>query len=354
MSEETQDKPFQASAEKLRKARERGNFPRSQDLLVAVAFLALCACFAILGQRITSKTQHLLEQLIRLSVEASHGGGTQFAKGVTIETLITISPIFAFPFAFVIVTLVTARMISFTPSNLRPKLNRISLVKGISRKFGLDGLFEFFKSALKLSVYTGAFLVILHIQRDNISSALLYDPRLSLVLMRELLLLTLAVAAVLTLIVGILDFVFSYFRFQTQNMMSRKELEDETKEHEGDPRFKMLRRQRALEMSRNKVADTATASVIVVNPTHFAVALKWAPESELAPIIVSKGVDEIALKIREIGQAHHVPIYEDPPTARSLYAVGKIGEPIPREYYAAIAEAIRFAQTLSMKGEQLK
>lgn len=132
--------------------------------------------------------------------------------------------------------------------------------------------------------------------------------------------------------------------------MTRKELTDEAKEAEGDPHFKQKRRQKAQEIaSRHMLADVAKADVIVVNPTHFAVALKWDRNKKEAPRCVAKGTDEVAGRIRELAQENGVPIHSDPPTARALFAEIKIGDQIALRHFEAVAAAIRFADSMRSK-----
>lgn len=158
----------------------------------------------------------------------------------------------------------------------------------------------------------------------------------------------LAVAAVL----GLIDYIWQYAEHQRKNRMSRKEMTDEMKQSEGDPMLKHMRRQKGIAIAMNQMlADVPTADVIVVNPTHYAVALKWNRQSRSAPICVAKGVDEIAARIRETAIEHAVPIHSDPPTARTLFATVEIGAEISHEHFAAVAVAIRFAEDITKRAK---
>jgi len=141
--------------------------------------------------------------------------------------------------------------------------------------------------------------------------------------------------------------MWQLFQHQRRNRMSRQELVDENKDSEGDPHTKLQRRQRGQAIAMNQMlTDVGRADVIVVNPTHYAVALKWQRGDRTAPICVAKGVDEIAARIREAGAAAGVPIHSDPPTARALHATVELGAPIRPEHYSAVAAAIRFAEAM--------
>jgi len=135
-----------------------------------------------------------------------------------------------------------------------------------------------------------------------------------------------------------------------KNMMSRKDLTDEAKDSEGDPHMKQKRRQRAQEIALSQmIQDVPDADVIIVNPTHYAVALKWSRLPGEAPVCVAKGVDEVAKTIRKVAQEAGVPIRSDPPVARALHATVEIGQEIPPEHYRAIAAAIRFAEAMKKR-----
>ncbi len=155
------------------------------------------------------------------------------------------------------------------------------------------------------------------------------------------------VVCIVALIIGGIDFLWQRFDHLRKNRMSHQEVRDEVKQQEGDPHMKSERRARGAQIaSEQMMADVPKADVIIVNPTHFAVALKWSREPGAAPHCVAKGVDHMALAIRKIASEHGVPIRHDPPTARALYATTRIGDQIDPDHYRAVAAAIRFAETM--------
>ena len=165
--------------------------------------------------------------------------------------------------------------------------------------------------------------------------------------MARLVLEFLFIVVLIQLALGGVDYLWQVFRHRQRNRMSRKEMMDEFKDSEGDPHLKSARRQRAQEVATNRMlTDVASANVVVVNPTHYAVALKWDRSKGGAPVCVAKGVDEIARKIRERAAEHGVPIHSDPPTARAIHATVEIGQEIRVEHYRAVAAAIRFAEAM--------
>lgn len=158
----------------------------------------------------------------------------------------------------------------------------------------------------------------------------------------------------LAIAVGILDFIFQRAHWNKKNRMSHKEMRDELKENEGDPHMKAERKHRGQEIVGASVQEAvADASVVVTNPTHYAVALTWDRLSGGAPTCVAKGVDAVALRIRDIAEAHDVPIHPDPPTARALYATLEVGDEVQPDLYKPVAAAIRFAEALRAKRRAL-
>jgi flagellar biosynthetic protein FlhB len=150
-------------------------------------------------------------------------------------------------------------------------------------------------------------------------------------------------------VLAILDFVLAKRRFDTEHRMSKKEVADEHKDEEGDPKIKAKRRARAAKIARQRaVSEVKNATVLVVNPTHIAIALRYEPGKDAAPLVLAKGADEIALRMREEARARHVPIVEDRPLARAMFATAKAGRPIPVELYEAVARVI--AHVMRIRG----
>ena len=217
-------------------------------------------------------------------------------------------------------------------------------------KFGRGGLFEFAKSTVKLCIYSIVLGVFLYSKLPEILSTLYLTPALIGVSLARLTLSFLLIVLAISLAIGAVDFMWQKAEHTRKNRMSRKEITDEAKQQEGDPHMKQKRRQRAQEIALNQMlADVPDADVIIVNPTHFAVALKWSRMPGAAPECVAKGVDEIAVRIREIAAESGVPIHSDPPTARAIFATVEIGRQIEPDHYKAVAAAIRFAEMIRKK-----
>ncbi len=240
----------------------------------------------------------------------------------------------------------------FAPSKLEPKLNRISIITNAKNKFGRDGIFEFLKSFVKLLIFSICLAVFIRIWLTDMIGVLQTNPQTAIALMVKICIGFLTVVVVVSGLIGGIDALWQHASHMRKNRMSRKDITDEAKNSEGDPHLKQERRQRALAASQNQMMkDVPNADVIIVNPTHYAVALKWSRLPGEAPVCVAKGVDEIAATIRRLGAEAGVPLHSDPPTARALHASVGIGAQINHDDYAPVAAAIRFAEDMRRRAK---
>ena len=345
------DKSFEPTPQKLEQARRKGDIPRSTDLLTAVGYLGFTLAFVTMGpfiiEHVGAPLSFFIANAHELSTVVFAGSPQPILGGFFRDVAYGISPVFVTPALAVILTIVAMRGFLLTPSKLQPKLSRISIIENAKHKFGRSGLFEFGKSFVKLLVYSVCLAIFLQMNLPDMISGIEGDPRLVVRGLAEFCLSFLFVVVVISALIGAIDVLFQYQEHMRKNMMSRKEIMDETKEAEGDPHMKQQRRSRAMAIAQAQMmADVPRADVVVVNPTHYAVALSWDRAPGTAPVCVAKGVDEIALRIREIGQENGIPIHSDPPTARALHSLVEIGEEIGTEHYQAVAAAIRFADEM--------
>lgn len=235
----------------------------------------------------------------------------------------------------------------FSADQLRPKLEKISPASGLKRLFSLRSIAEFVKGLLKLAVVATISAILLVPAFDEISRVVYFDAMAILGLVRDLAVrLLLGVVAVMTVIAG-LDFLYQKFEHLKKLRMSRQELMEEYKESEGDPQIKARLRQLRQERARRRMmAAVPRADVVVTNPTHVSVALSYKPETMAAPRVVAKGVDRVALRIREVAREHGVPLVENPPLARALQGGVDLDQEIPAEHYKAVAEIIGYVMRL--------
>ncbi|MEM9968402.1 MAG: flagellar type III secretion system protein FlhB [Pseudomonadota bacterium] len=355
--EDDSDKTYEATPQKLLEARKKGEVAKSTDVMAAAGYTGLLIALSMAGlsgiDLAGTAMMVMIDQASELAPLFFDGSAAVPMGGLIWPVILGMTPIFAFPMAAVIISILFQRAFVFAPSKLAPKISRISLIANAKNKFGRSGLFEFFKSFTKLSIYSIVLALFINARLEEMIAALQTSPHIVLSLLAELCLTFLFIVVLISAVIGGIDAVWQHFEHLRKNRMSHKEIMDETKTNEGDPHLKQERRQRALAVAQNQMmADVPKADVVIVNPTHYAVALKWSRKPGEAPICVAKGVDQIALAIRETAQSAGVPIHRDPSTARSLYATTQIGEEIGPDFYRAVAAAIRFAESMRDKARQ--
>jgi flagellar biosynthetic protein FlhB len=355
-SEDPSDKSFDASPQKLQEARKKGDVAKSNDLLTACAYFGLLIALTTVGARGLDKVASALMTLIDQSDSlvplffndraAAPAGGIMKAVGLGM------APIFALPALGVILALFAQQAWVFAPSKLEPKLSKISMISNAKNKFGRDGIFEFLKSFVKLLIFSTCLALFIRAWLPQMIGVLQTNPQTVITLLSKICITFLSVVVVVSGLIGGIDALWQHASHMRKNRMSRKEVTDETKNSEGDPQLKQERRQRAFTASQTQMMkDVPSADVIIVNPTHYAVALKWNRLPGEAPTCVAKGVDEIAATIRRLASESGVPIHSDPPTARALHASVEIGAQIRHEDYAPVAAAIRFAEEMRRRAK---
>lgn len=347
------DRPHEATQRKLDEARKKGDIPRTGDLTAAAAAAGFLGLALLPGgwvpPRVAELGAALLERAEALGPEML-GGGTAMAGTVVAGVVSAMAPALLIPGVMVILVLVALRGLVFAPEKLMPKLSRISPLSNAKNKFGPSGLVEFAKSTVKLAIYAALLWLFLHSRLPRLIGTIGQDPRQATLEMLGMMVEFMALVVLIMLVIGGLDHLWQVFDHRRRQRMSHQELREDHKQAEGDPWMKQQRRQRAMELATNQMlADVPKAAVVIVNPTHYAVALKWSPGDQAAPVCVAKGVDEIAARIREVATEAGVPIHSDPPTARALHATVKIGAEIAPDHYAPVAAAVRFAEAMRIR-----
>jgi flagellar biosynthetic protein FlhB len=353
MSEENSDhdKQYEPTQKKLDDARKKGEFAKSADLTTAAGYAGfLIVAWASGASSLLAMgalLRHFLDRPEAISSEMFVARSSPIVGGLLQDLGVTLSPWATVPGLLALLVLLAQRGLVFAPAKLKPQASRLSVVKGFGNKFGRSGLFEFAKSLVKLSIYSAVLGVFLVRQGNAILGTLYLSPALATARLLSLSLALMGVVFIVALTIGLIDLVWQRAEHLRKNRMSRKEMTDEQKEAEGDPMMKQQRRQKAVSLAMNQMlADVPHADVVIVNPTHYAVALKWHKSKGQAPVCVAKGVDAVAERIRAVASEAGVPIRSDPPTARALFASIGVGEEITTEHYRAVAAAIRFAESL--------
>lgn len=351
------EKSYDPTPKKLADARKKGEIARSVDLQTAAGYAGLTMAILLAGAASVTKfgtsMMILLDQSADLSELVFDGAFRAPFAGIFGSVALSLAPVFALPAIAVLLVIFAQRGFVFAPSKLEPKLSKISLISNAKNKFGRGGFFEFGKSFTKLVIYSAVLAVFLKSRLAEMVAAAQGEPQIVAGLLAELCIAFLLVVVLIAAGIGAIDAMWQHAEHIRKNRMSRKDIMDETKDSEGDPHLKAARRQRAQSVAMSQMmGDVPDADVIIVNPTHYAVALKWARSAGSAPVCVAKGLDDVALRIREVGMEAAVPIHSDPPTARALHAVTEIGDEIAPEHYQAVAAAIRFAESMRERAKR--
>jgi flagellar biosynthesis protein FlhB len=354
MSDSDESKEFEASQKKLDEAKEKGDSPNSSDLVAATALMVSVSLFYYYGGATTLSFATALADFIGKADLYSFGidstnHGSQILRTLT-QLAFPMLVWFGAPALSTIAIITALRTTTISTKRLAPDLSRIGPMQGFKRRFGPNGLIEFLKSLAKIGIMGVAAFVAVRGMAAQIIFGLELEPITATLNTFAVLNRVLIVCALAALALGIGDYLLNIYRHRKKLMMSRKELQDEAKESEGDPGLKQRRWQRGYEIATSKMIQAVpTADVIIVNPEHYAVALKWSKKPGTAPICVAKGTDTVAAKIRELAREANVPIHRDPPTARTIYAKVRIGSEVLPETYRAVAAAIRFAEAIRQK-----
>lgn len=346
--EDQNDKPYEATRRKLEEARKKGEIVRSQDVVnfsaLGIFMIALLVLFDGTLTDIVLDIQSFIRQSV-LDRDPLDGMATLSSTFGWIAPLVGI--LFVGPFAIIFAGLIGTKQILFTGDKVLPKLNRISLIANAKKKYGWPGLFEFAKNLIKFVIFSALMTMFVLDSYDLFELAIVRGEHLALVNIHEVALRWLWFTLAAYLFFAALDAAWQVQEHARKNRMSHKELKDEHKNEEGDEHIRQQRRAKAEEIATNRMLlDVPKAVVVITNPTHVAVALRWDGEANSVPKCVARGTDEVARRIREIAVQSGVPLYRDPPTARELYGTIKIGQPIDSLHFKAVAAAVGYARRI--------
>jgi flagellar biosynthetic protein FlhB len=261
-----------------------------------------------------------------------------------------LGPVFAMMMAAAVAGHVMQSRPSFTLEKLKPDFAKLSLIAGLKRMFGIEGIMNLVKGLLKIGVVGFAVWTQIWPERNMLEAVMSQSPIDVVGDMSHLLYKVLMAALAALAAIAAADYILQRYRFMQRNKMSKQEIKEEYKQNEGDPQIKAKIRQIRQERAKKRmIAAVPEATVIITNPTHYAIALKYEQGKNAAPICVAKGVDALALKIREVAAAHNVPIVENPPLARALHATVEVDEVIPNEHFKAVAQVIGYVYRLTGK-----
>ena len=346
-SQKTED-PTQ---KRLSDAREKGDAPKSQEVTIWFAMASATAAMAFLsGGAVRSVSQSGARYFqgldeFTLNAESAQALAARMMDMVSAVGLIVIALMIA-----AVLGNILQQMPVISAEKMKPELNKLSPLKGAKRLFGTQGWVNFGKGLAKLTIIGVVLFMVMWPERGALAPLIETDLDALLPFVRTIALrMMIAVLMALGLIAA-LDYAYQKFEYLKRQRMTKQEVKDEHKQSEGDPQVKAKIRQVRMERARTRMmAAVPEATVVVTNPTHYAVALKYEQGQASAPLCVAKGVDAIALKIREVAEEAKVPIVENPPLARALYAGVELEEEIPLEHYKAVAKIIGHIYRLARK-----
>jgi flagellar biosynthetic protein FlhB len=353
MAEDDDSKTEQPSSRKLSQAREEGDITQSQEVKTA----AMLSAITVLVWFVLPITMSRITQYLAALLAAPHAlaVGTEFELMKLLSGLAShLALAVLIPFGVLLFAAFASNFAQtgwlITASKITPDLSKINPMKGLKRIFSLPGLVEFTKNMAKLTVMAALFYMIMRARVQVLPLLPTMElPAILEFLHQSVLRLVFAIALVDIFIAGA-DYAFQRFNFLKKLRMTKQEVKDEHRQSEGDPMVKARLRQLRMQRARQRMmASVPKADVIVTNPTHFACALKYDAETMSAPMLVAKGQDLVALRIRELAEQHDITIVENPPLARALYASVEIDREIPPEHYKAVAEVISYVFRLKGK-----
>ncbi len=349
MSGENQDDDSQKTEEptpkKLEEGRKRGQIAMSREVNNWVMLFAGTMVIAAFGASMMTQ----LSNIMRVYIEQAHAlpsmpGGLGVVLGAGFKEVIKVM---FMPFLLLMIAAFLAPFIQvgplFAPGVIKPDFSKVSIFKGFTRLFSMRSIVELIKGILKIGAVGMVAAIIISPYFDKFEH--LIDMPIIMV-MSELgyLFIKMMVGVLIILIViAVIDLVYQRAEYNKKMRMSRQEIKDEFKQSEGDPHVRAKLRQLRAERGRQRMMQSVPdADVVITNPTHYSIALKYDPDEMPAPVVIAKGMDDLALRIREVAKEHDIVLYENVPLARALYDVAEIDEMIPTEHFKAVAEIISY------------
>lgn len=343
------EKTEPATAKKLKDAREEGKVAKSKELTAAFGLIVLFLCLKIFISYVGENLIHIFPVIYNSMADfVKMNEGALSAQAVSslffdviIRWLLIVLPFFAF--GFVITILISIIQVGWTVSTkpMKPELSKFNPIHGFKRIFSKDSLFQLLLSVIKIGLIV---YIAYSSLKDRVHDLfILYDLSLkqAVALVGTLIIDVGLKISLVYLVIGIADFAYQKFKFNDDMKMTKQEVKDEYKNTEGDPQIKGRQRRKMQEVSqRRMMQDVPKADVVITNPTHLAVAIKYDANVSAAPVVLAKGEDYLAQKIKEVARDHHIDIVENKPLARMLYHNVDIGAEIPPELYQAVAEVL--------------
>ncbi len=349
-----QDKTEEPTAKRLSEARKKGQVPRSRELNTFVMLITASVMMYFVGDEMVKGIAALMKQQFSLSREVIFDPASPviYFEQVVLDGMLLILPLVI---PLIIAALLTPIAIggwNFSMQSMQPKFSKMNPLSGIKRMFGPQGLIELLKAVLKIALVFIVAGVLFNNYLQSFLSLSRFELNTAAVKAADMIMFGFVLLSATLILVVMIDVPYQLWNTKRQLKMTKQEVKDESKEQEGNPEVKSQLRRKQMEMSQQRMMDAVPeADVIVTNPTHFAVALKYDPLGTGAPLVVAKGTDLIAAQMRNIANSADVPLLSAPPLARALYYSTEIGEEIPRGLFLAVAQVLAYVFQLKTASE---
>jgi flagellar biosynthetic protein FlhB len=335
---------------RLAEAREMGQVAKSQDLASAIQLIGATILLIVIGAFIVGTLARIMRRVLEDTEAPELGAVGGLAAEVALRGGLVLAPILGVTLLLGIIAHLVQVGPLFTTRPLVPKLDRLDPIAGLGRLFSKKNLMKAVVNSLKLIAVVGATWLVMRGAIGEVVSI----PRLhlegGLMVLGKVLAILAAVLLALLLILGVVDYLYQRWQHHQDLKMTKDSVKDERKSMEGDPKVKAARYRMARQIALQRINQAVPgADVVVTNPTHFAVALRYDEATMRAPRVVAKGADYLAMRIRLVAGVHAVPVVERPPLARALYAGCEVGQEIPAELYQAVAEVLAFVYRLEQE-----
>ncbi|MEW6444920.1 MAG: flagellar biosynthesis protein FlhB [Pseudomonadota bacterium] len=348
-AESGQEKTEDPTPKRLRESREKGQIARSRELGTTFVLLASAAGLLFLGPWIGGALLNEMRVGLNLSREMIYDPSwmTRQLGEMVWRGFLAILPLIALLVAAALLAAAMMGGINFSWQALAPKYERISFIKGIQRMFAMRALVELIKGILKFLLVGAVVALVLWLDLDDLLRLGLTEPRAGMQAGMEMIGWAFLLMSAAMILIAAADVPYQLWEHIKQLRMTKQEVKDEFKETEGKPEVKQKIRQMQMQAAmRRMMQEVPKADVIITNPTHFAVALRYDSEISDAPVVIAKGRDLVAARIRELGEEHGVLIFSAPPLARALYQTTDLNQPIPSELYRAVAQVLAYVYQL--------
>ena len=340
-----QEKTEAPSPQRLEKAREDGQVVQSRELSTFVILMVGGSALWMMASGLGQTLSHIVQSALQFNPGIARDSSHVMAQlsDQFFEAALALAPFLGL---MVVATLAAPLMLSgwlFSTKALAPKFDRLNPLSGIKRMFSSQGLIELVKSLAKVGLLGSVAAWLIWSNLDAIFSLSLESPSLAIRHMGDLIGKVFLLASGAMILIVVIDLPYQLWSHHNKLKMTKEELRQEAKESEGDPHLKARIRSQQREVARRRMmSEVPTADVVITNPTHFAVALKYSEGKMGAPRVVAKGADEVAARIRALAAEHNVPLLEAPPLARALFRHTELGDEIPATLYAAVAEVLAY------------